>query len=178
MALQRGTVKPQGYPTFFKALQSGDRDAMQHALSVLSDPNAFVDEECLNFPLTLASVLPNGADQKTKDFALWVLEELLGLGADPNQRDKPYQRTPIFTAVQTGFPEAVEALVRGGADINARDYRGWTPLFLASTDVREQEMIRVLSRLGADPAITTNRGGTAMEVLRGSERLHLLVESR
>ena len=76
-------------------------------------------------------------------------------GADPEARDED-QNTPLSQAV-SNFPEdtsAVQALLRAGADVNARLWDGLTVLHLA----RSPRMVRFLITSGADPAAKDMQG--------------------
>jgi serine/threonine-protein phosphatase 6 regulatory ankyrin repeat subunit B len=77
-----------------------------------------------------------------------VARFLVEHGADPCAMDED-RNTPLSQAVST-FPDdtsAVQALIRAGADVNARLWNGLTALHLARTP----EMVRCLIAAGADP---------------------------
>ena len=61
-----------------------------------------------------------------------MVELLLKSGADPNRKDTGFGRTALHTAVLSGNREMVDALVAGGASVNATDSAGRTPLELAA----------------------------------------------
>jgi len=52
---------------------------------------------------------------------------LLAKGAEGNSADNKGE-APWYVAVKNGHEEAVLLLLDNGADINAKDYNGWTPL--------------------------------------------------
>ena len=87
-----------------------------------------------------------------------VLHELLGAEA-VNAPDKTLGRTPIFGAVQGGQSAAVRVLCELGADVNAKDNKGFTPVLFASQE-RFVEAIRVLVEFGADVNIQDIEGFT------------------
>jgi ankyrin repeat protein len=61
----------------------------------------------------------------------------------------------------------VGALVDGGADVNAVDRFGYTPLLYASTiDFGDAETAKALLQAGADPAIKAKKGETALSQAR------------
>jgi len=59
-----------------------------------------------------------------------------------------------------------QALVEKGADVNAKNARGQTPLHYAVVLLREKTVVEELIRLGADPAAKTEDGRTAIELAR------------
>ena len=86
------------------------------------------------------------------------LNLLLRYGADPNARDKD-QMTPLCYA---STPDHVQALVRGGANINLRCIKGKTALFFATP-----ETIPTFAKLGADMNIRDSLGRKAIYYASG-----------
>ena len=79
---------------------------------------------------------------------------------DPNVRNKN-GRTPLHYAAQGEEPALVTALVKAGADPNARDARGgWTPLHLAAWFGKTPTVVAALLAAGADPAVRDMAGKT------------------
>ncbi|HSZ58848.1 MAG TPA: ankyrin repeat domain-containing protein [Tepidisphaeraceae bacterium] len=72
----------------------------------------------------------------------------------PVNRFDDFGKTPLHYAVAGEHPDVVDALLRGGANVNAHDGRvvGNTPLGEVS-DTCSFEMARLLIEAGADPAI-------------------------
>ena len=60
------------------------------------------------------------------------MRRLLTLGAAADSRNKGDQQTPLHWAAAKNAYGAIEALVAGGADVEARDVGGWTPLLMAA----------------------------------------------
>ena len=67
----------------------------------------------------------------------------------------------LATAVYAGDAEAVKALVDAGADVNARDENGWTPLHVAASS-DDSEVVKVLVKLGADVNARDKYDGTPL----------------
>jgi hypothetical protein len=74
------------------------------------------------------------------------------------------QTTKLFGAVLTGTPQDVQAAIDKGADVNARDSEGQTPLINAATYNKDPEVITTLLKAGADLEARDSRGfgGTAL----------------
>jgi ankyrin repeat protein len=70
------------------------------------------------------------------------LEQWLAEGADLNQE--------LSNAIIANDADRVKFLVEKGADVNAPDLQGWTPLQNAARQ-RKDQMIKTLIELGADP---------------------------
>jgi ankyrin repeat protein len=72
--------------------------------------------------------------------------------------------TPLLMAAAFGPPEAAKALLDAGANIDAQDYRGFTPLMLAvGTDRYDRHMVNLVLSHGADLRSTNHDGETALD---------------
>lgn len=70
-------------------------------------------------------------------------------GAEPNVQGRR-ERTPLHSAAHNGKLELIRKLIEYGADIDARDKDGYTPLRFASEGLKNPTVIRLLLDHGAD----------------------------
>lgn len=92
-----------------------------------------------------------------------VVEAFLDSGADIEFRCGEENQTPLNRAAQSSVAEAVKALVKAGADLEAKNARGHTPLHEAAAE-GEAESVRVLVAAGADLKARTPEGATPVEL--------------
>lgn len=85
---------------------------------------------------------------------------LLGLGVDPNLRDKNGE-TALFRAVQKDFADMAELLLKNGAKANRDNRKGKTPLHEAVAAKREKIALLLLAHR-ADPNVGDANGFTPM----------------
>jgi hypothetical protein len=79
-----------------------------------------------------------------------VILALLAAKGDPNARDET-NATALLRAVQMGCdPEVIRAMIKAGADVNARAKGGGTPLMLAKA-LNRAEIAEILRAAGAKP---------------------------
>lgn len=72
--------------------------------------------------------------------------------------------TPLILAVARGGPETVRTLLDAGANVNAQDVRGMTPLMLAvATDHPSHDVVRMLLARKPDTRIQSKAGETALD---------------
>jgi len=57
-----------------------------------------------------------------------AVKQHLAAGADVNATDDRYGRTPLSFAAANDYKELIELLIAEGADVNAKDVTGQTPL--------------------------------------------------
>ena len=72
--------------------------------------------------------------------------------------------TPLHMAAPYGKPEAIKALLDAGADANAKDVRGMTPLMLAvSSENQDVRVAKLLLSRGAQVNVKSSIGETALD---------------
>jgi len=86
-----------------------------------------------------------------------VCDYLCEKGADPNHPDLMKRWTPVHVAASQGHVRAIKCFTNHDANLNARDYKDRTPLWLACHrgDVK---MVRELLLLGASKKINDAKG--------------------
>ncbi|MBK8093798.1 MAG: ankyrin repeat domain-containing protein [Verrucomicrobiaceae bacterium] len=67
------------------------------------------------------------------------------------------------------YPEMAELLVRRGADINVRSNDGQTPLIVQAAEAEGYDVMETLLRLGADAMARDIRGEDALDIARARE---------
>jgi ankyrin repeat protein len=117
------------------------------------DPNAVSAQ---NFtPLGIAA-------QYGKDQAAVALIEA---GADPGRPIGDAGYTPLMLATANHAQGMVQALIRKGADVNARNSGGITALMIAAANGRA-DMVELLMQAGANVKAQSERGDTALSIAR------------
>jgi hypothetical protein len=85
------------------------------------------------------------------------VERLLDLGVPVNVRDK-FGNTILTISCQNGNKRVTKAALRRGADINAQNYKGNTPLHFCFTYGYGDTLGQYMISKGADPAIRNEAG--------------------
>lgn len=89
---------------------------------------------------------------------------LVNRGADVQEMSYHYQEFPLAMALSSGRTSFLDILLKNGADINAKNNRGYTALH-AACEACEPKKIKFLIRKGADITIIGNDGMTPLAVL-------------
>eukprot|EP00005_Dracoamoeba_jomungandri_P001316 CAMPEP_0174254968 /NCGR_PEP_ID=MMETSP0439-20130205/4304_1 /TAXON_ID=0 /ORGANISM="Stereomyxa ramosa, Strain Chinc5" /LENGTH=122 /DNA_ID=CAMNT_0015336891 /DNA_START=31 /DNA_END=399 /DNA_ORIENTATION=- len=96
------------------------------------------------------------------------VKEAVAAGENVNQVDATVnKRTPLHHAADFGQTEVISYLIENGADVNAKDAFGITPL-LAATYESHADAVAVLVKAGADKSAKGPDGMTAAEAAETS----------
>lgn len=95
----------------------------------------------------------------SRDASAEEIQNLLSGGADIHERNETGS-TPLHLAVFSGSEEIVRMLLDAGANPNAQDLKGVTPLNTARSFNGLEEISKILLGAGADPTLTDNEGKT------------------
>lgn len=68
-----------------------------------------------------------------------------------------------MTASSSQNKEVISALIKNGADVNAKNSLGWTPLILAAGNNKNPEVIALLIESGADINAKDSAENTALD---------------
>ncbi|SEW46138.1 Ankyrin repeat-containing protein [Chitinophaga sp. YR573] len=100
-----------------------------------------------------------------------ITEQLLLLGADPDVISTE-GATPMMNAVQSNKMEQLLLLLKWKANVNARDYRGFTSLHRAA-EMGHEDIVKVLLENGADKTIVAE-GHTALSLAEMGENKNII----
>lgn len=98
------------------------------------------------------------AEKWSTNVLSFILKKIPDVDIDAKNK---YDRTPLFSAVKSGFRKGVEKLVHAGANINFCDKNGLAPLFCAACDADEC-MPGLLVSLGAKVQIRGKNNRTLL----------------
>jgi ankyrin repeat protein len=165
------TVDSFGATPLHYAAVRGSKEVVEFLIASGADINA--KKKSGDTPLHWAAI------SGSKD----VVELLVDNGANINAKGQ-WDYTPIFYAAWSGIIEVVELLVENlhyradkdnrymaefliikGADVQAKDRWGWTPLHCA-VDEGNRGLARLLIAKGAEVNTKTNKGATALSIAK------------
>jgi ankyrin repeat protein len=171
LLLQKGAdLKAPGDTTLIAGAQSGDIEIMRLLIESGANVNC-ISPRLGETPLHYAAASGNVS----------AVTLLLAKSANPNTALKNVtsvrggsildsgisKQTPLMWAAPTGSPDLIRALIDAGADVNAQDIRGMSPLMLAvASENQDLEVVRVLLGSGADIHARSGSGETALDWAR------------
>ncbi|RJR08340.1 ankyrin repeat domain-containing protein [Candidatus Parcubacteria bacterium] len=98
------------------------------------------------------------------------VKKIINIYPDIVNIEDSWSWTPLYRALSCKSTEIAELLISKGADVNARDEEGGTPLHAAvSLDV-SKEFVELLISNGADVNARTNDGLTPLDLAKGGNK--------
>jgi len=120
-------------------------------------------------------LIGKGADVNAKDArnltpliaarGLPVIKLLVSKGADIQAQDSYPESTKLHWACIEGDKDVVEFLISKGAEVDRKNKRGQTPLWLAAS-YGHREIVELLIKKGANINVSNNRGLTPLAMAR------------
>ena len=159
----RNVLNRIGSTPFLQAAKVADAAMMQLLVDLGADPALATEEGAT--PLMAAAgvgIWKIGENPGTNDEALEAVELAWKLGNDVNAADTNGD-TALHGAIHRGAGNIVRFLVEKGADVDAVNDTGWSPLsvaqgvFYPNTFNRHPELVTLLLDLGADPDAGSRR---------------------
>jgi ankyrin repeat protein len=98
-----------------------------------------------------------------------LIERGADLEARSTNREFALNAAPLHSAVAARQRDVIEVLLDAGADVNAVQHAGYTPL-LEAAQSGDSELVELLLERGADPDAKLDDGRTATDLARDSER--------
>ena len=123
--------------------------ALELSLLDLTLPEAAMEGRLASF----VDAVANGDVKRTEAF--------IARGVDVDERDEFDGRSVLFYAASAGQTAVSRLLVAAGADFDATDKRGWTPLMTAANNGHAR-VVRVLLDAGCDIHAKDGKGNTAL----------------
>lgn len=138
--------------TFLKAVRDRDGDAVTNALN--QPGNTLINSRDLASGQSALHIVTERRD------TVWI-RFLAQKGANPNVADKN-GTTPLMLAVNLGFADGAEALIKAGARVDVTNAAGETPL-ISAVHRRDTALMRLLLANGANADRADNSGRSARD---------------
>lgn len=160
----------QGTTALHRAAAVGDTEIMTLLISKGADVNAPAKANAAITPL-MAAVM----SRKPAAVRLLIAKGATVNTATPTDNPARVKNGPIDLGGQTalhfaapyGPPEIIKLLLDAGANVNAKDIQGMTPLMWSiASDYQNPEITRMLLARGADSSIKSRDGQTALALAR------------
>lgn len=151
-------------------LVRGEEDFVGNRLKMCIEANKCADNKCRGEDVTRMTAIPEVATKDALNLAaksgdMVTLERLLKLNiwVDFSTKDGV---TSLMLASQTGRDKAMSALIARGADVNAQDAEGNSPLHHLAKNLNSkiEEALKVLMAAGVKLDAVNKNGETAVQI--------------
>ena len=106
-----------------------------------------------------------------------VLKAVLEAGADIFETEPKYRSNALHLAAnKSSSPKIIDTLLAAGADLNARNYLGETPLIMAVNTNPETRIVSELIKKGADINARDYQGHSVLEYAKSQQRTYIVKE--
>lgn len=129
--------------------------------------NSIIARTCFQTVAAIEPFLLHNAAQRGDE---WAVINYLQNGLKPDILDM-YEETALFRAVRSDHSKCTDALLRYGADVNARDSDGITPIYHAAAH-DQKEQLRLLLSAGSD--LYGDKGNTIFHFTYFSDRISII----
>jgi ankyrin repeat protein len=141
---------------YYKSIYQGNTTVPEYLLDKGANPN-----RRSNYDATILQEWAWGGDPELTKIVMGIL---IKKGADVNARShRDLRWTPLHGACTRRRGSVAEFLVENGADINAKDGKGQTPL-LISVQANDLDTTKMLIKNGADVHVKNDIGLTLMDI--------------
>lgn len=139
--------------------------ALSASAACLTDSQAFGNsvDDFIN------EVLSTGASERARSLVTdEKIMELINSSDDINAKGKRGDTVLMVASAFNNNPGIVKALIKDGANVNAKNDQGWTALMsaLANDANSNSEIIKILIEAGADVKAKNNKGITARDLAK------------
>lgn len=148
----------RGVTALFWAMTGKKTDGFERLLQLGADPNLIYEDGGTVMHWAVISTISDD-----------YLKLALQYGGNPNLKASSWNITPIFRALSE-FSHRFDILVKGGADINAQDDKGNTPIITATNLINFKVVMKLLN-LGADYRIKDDLGYDLAATVANRKRL-------
>ncbi len=150
-----------GYPPLCAAISRGDQEVVEALLESGADVNGFV-RQGQDKPTALMLAVDLGTKA--------MVDAVLRYKPDLESRRETDGRAALHQAAAqyAPSPEVIDALAKAGANANAADNKGWTPLHIA-VEGGHPTAVKALLEAGANPNAMTASGAVPLSIARSTQ---------